>query len=325
MATFTANSVVRAQLADLYSMLFHEDVEVLNYSKSKDAYTKLRYTDPTLTKTLEMNGLIKSSELGSVYGTVNSIIYAENGTKKYTINGSWDISSLYNTEKYGQGASGFSNFIFSENDLIKGSKFNDNLSIGRSGNDKYFGDAGNDFILTSTDFKSTVDGGTGNDYIMSAGINDLLTGGKGADIFALIDVATIKDFKHREGDNIIFYLAEGATKSAGFWDLGMNISEEYSGSFQTFKENIAVGKGIKAAQDSDDLFAYDLSSGNFYSDFDGIGGNPANLWFTLINKPRLTAKQLADDVLYFYEAERDTFAGENYWLTNFVADNFTVI
>jgi Ca2+-binding RTX toxin-like protein len=105
------------------------------------------------------------------------------------------------------------------NDLIRGNDGRDILDAG-GGVDKVFGGSGNDVIFSGTgqfdeNFeleRSISDGGSGNDVIF-ARFDAILTGGSGADIFALgnpfgtldnLGGLTVKDFRPGTDDLVIF-------------------------------------------------------------------------------------------------------------------------
>ncbi len=116
-------------------------------------------------------------------------------------------------------------FIFGDggNDLILGGTGNDTLDgwtgndtlNGESGNDLLMGFSGNDVLLGGTG-SDTLMGESGNDFLNGYGGTfgefDVLSGGTGADLFALGDAvnlfyqgsgyATITDFNFLEGDKI---------------------------------------------------------------------------------------------------------------------------
>jgi Ca2+-binding RTX toxin-like protein len=133
------------------------------------------------------------------------------------------------------------------------------------GNDTLNGNSGGDTLI----------GGVGNDTLNSGLGNDTLTGGADRDWFEFHsapngDVDTITDFNwYFETDNIrISRDAFGGGLQLG----GLR------------PEQLRLGT---AAQDADDRFIYDQSTGALFFDADGVGGQDQVHFVTLASQPLL--------------------------------------
>lgn len=94
-------------------------------------------------------------------GTVEKIVFFNSlGDETITVTGKYNAAEIAGTVN----AESIFFSLFDGKDVVTGSKFDDNLTIGERGNDKIFGKGGDDDI----------DGGRGN---------DILSGGSGADEF----------------------------------------------------------------------------------------------------------------------------------------------
>jgi Ca2+-binding RTX toxin-like protein len=140
-------------------------------------------------------------------------------------------------------------------DYLHGDNGNDTLQ-GSYGDDWLAGDGGNDWLI----------GGQGNDFLVGGMISqnteyDFLTGGSGADTFALgfagydsyqnfgaFDYAVIEDFKWQEGDKIM------VSKSISNYTLVKSVNVEGSSALDTliYRSN---GSLMAVVQDTTNVFA----------------------------------------------------------------------
>jgi Ca2+-binding RTX toxin-like protein len=173
----------------------------------------------SLTVDLSLNSLTANNVpgLGSLSFTVQNFINVTGTTQADSIIGDFKDNILdgWGGDDYVFGGGG--------NDTIYGWTGNDYLD-GWTGNDTIFGEAGNDTLL-GYDGSDILLGGSGSDsvfgengndilygYGFTAGEFDVLSGGAGADLFALGDASalyyqgsgygTITDFNFAEGDKI---------------------------------------------------------------------------------------------------------------------------
>jgi Ca2+-binding RTX toxin-like protein len=153
------------------------------------------------------------------------------------------------------------------NDYLDGGTGNDKL-YGEAGNDTLLGSDGNDSLYGGTGTDS-LNGGAGNDFLNGGGSSynsseyDTLTGGGGADRFALGDssgsfylgagYATITDFQWSEGDKIQIY------GSSSNYTLDKN--SNWSGSSALDTAIYKNGDLIAVVQDSTNVYLnYDFIS-----------------------------------------------------------------
>lgn len=184
---------------------------------------------------------------------------------------------------------------FAGNDVFVGSAENDYFvfAAGR-GNDKFFGNGGNDYLQTNTGKKGTASGGDGDDFIVGNGVGDTLSGGSGNDVFRILSTGQKEVITDFDKSADILEVALSAKQAALASSLIMDASGAYA---QPSASQIAVGSGYKSAKDADDLFAYDLKTGNLYFDKDGIGGTKAVQLATFKDKPQFSADDFAGGCL----------------------------
>lgn len=121
--------------------------------------------------TEDYSGQFTYDAQGNPQGTINSIVAGINGQTALSISGLNLSTQTISTYALSGDAQGLWAFMFSGNDVIKGSGLNDAL-FGCAGNDRLFGGAGDDSLL----------GQDGNDYLVGGAGADTLTGGAGADV-----------------------------------------------------------------------------------------------------------------------------------------------
>jgi len=121
--------------------------------------------------TEDYSGQFTYDAQGTPQGTINSIVAGIIGQTALSISGLKLSTQTISTYALNGDAQGLWVFMFSGNDVIKGSVLNDAL-FGCAGNDRLFGRAGDDSLL----------GQDGNDYLVGGAGADVLTGGAGADV-----------------------------------------------------------------------------------------------------------------------------------------------
>lgn len=165
-------------------------------------------------------------------GTLTSTNYYEFGNKIYEISGGSYSAMIIKSYIDNAGSmSHLFDYVFSGNDILKGSSQND-LINGYKGNDKIYGNNGIDKL----------NGGAGNDTLIGGLGKDVLTGGTGADKFdfnyvresgvsnAVMDVIT--DFKHGEIDKIDLHDLDANSVSSGNQDFKFIGSAAFSSAGQ---------------------------------------------------------------------------------------------
>ena len=161
----------------------------------------------------------------------------------------------------------------------------DDILDGGAGNDTLYGDAGN--IATNivvSGGNDTLNGGAGDDWLYSGYGNDMLTGGKGSDLFVFdtlpnsagTNVDTITDFSHGQ-DKIA--LVPGI----------FNVNND--GNFLLAPDDFAVVTGATAFPDVHVI--YNSDTGELWYDADGAGPDqPALQIAVLIGHPTLTSSDI---------------------------------
>ena len=142
------------------------------------------------------------------------------------------------------------------NDSLIGFDGNDSL-IGNLGNDTLIGDEGSD-LLFGGEGTDSLNGGAGHDMLMGGLGNDILTGGSGNDIFQFNNAG--------EGVDVITDFLVKADKvqiSASGFGGGL-----VAGAALT-ADQFVMGS---SAQDANDRFIYNKTTGALFFDADGLGG-----------------------------------------------------
>jgi len=244
-------------------------------------------------------------------GSVTKLTYMKDGLQYFTVTGKFDallLSNALDNAYYQDDITVLQEFLYSGNDTFNGSSGNDYLNVDGGGTDKILAGAGNEIVSASIDAKSSIDGGSGNDFISTYGNSDTISGGLGNDIFSLSAAnpqkALIKDFQFG-ADRVQFYISPASSIIPKLFD-GSEFGDSW---LEFYAKQIAVGKGVKSALDSDDILAYDTSTGMLYLDEDGVGGSAGIALVQFYNKPTLTAQQLADNVLYVKVVGSQTLTG----------------
>lgn len=147
---------------------------------------------------------------------------------------------------------------------------------GRGGDDFIRGDAGDDNLLGQFG-DDIIDGGLGNDQIIGGQGVDRLTGGSGSDVFMFQSP--------KEGGDVITDFTSGEDT---FKIKAVNFKSGLrQGSLSD--DRFVLGN---VANDADDRFLYDQSTGQFFFDSDGSGDISPILLATLSNRPNLTAQDI---------------------------------
>lgn len=219
-------------------------------------------------------------------GTASKLDFHVNYAKYYSLTGSFDYLGFWGLN---------ANDPFAGADVFAGSDQNDYFVFaGGTGNDKYFGNGGNDYLQTNTGGKGVASGGAGDDFLVGSGKGDTLTGGAGNDVFKMLATGQKEIITDFDSGGDLLEIAVGVKLTAVTAVLG----EDASGAFlRPVAGQIAVGSGYKSARDADDLFVCDLKTGNLYFDKDGQGGAKAVQLANLKTKPQLSAGELAACVI----------------------------
>lgn len=281
-----------AILTAYYDFNSYDDLHTFTGTYISTTSTLINLYNPDNTQRVEYRGTFKYNYGYLSSGTVKSATVYDNGIKHFMVTGSYDAPTLshYTHQK----DSVFLNYVFSGNDTFNGSSGDDWFTSIGGGNDVINGNGGNDYIDTNMDCTCKVNGGTGKDYIASLGNKDSLTGGKQADLFNVYDQCQtiITDFSIKDGDKLMY-----SDRLNSDFCKSLILNDGRYGFYQLHAYQIAIGKGVKTALDSDDLFAYDSSTGKLYTDFNGPGGVAGKEFVTFSNKPKFTAEQLANEVI----------------------------
>lgn len=219
-------------------------------------------------------------------GTASKLDFHVNYSKYYSLSGSFDYLGFWGLN---------ANSPFAGADVFAGSDENDYFAFaGGTGNDKYFGNGGNDYLQTNTGGKGVANGGAGDDFLVGGGKGDTLTGGAGSDIFKLLATGQKEIITDFDSSVDLLEVAISPKLAAVTAELGEDASGAY---LRPVAGQIAVGSGYKRAKDADDLFVFDLKTGNLYFDKDGQGGAKAVQLASLKTKPQLSADDLAACVI----------------------------
>jgi Ca2+-binding RTX toxin-like protein len=142
------------------------------------------------------------------------------------------------------------------------------------GSNTLLGEEGND-SLVGAQWEDVLNGGAGDDTLNGRDFDDTLTGGTGSDSF-VFDLRP-DDFGFNE--DVITDFASGVDRlridARAMPELGA------SGTLASGDPRFHAAAGATAAHDGDDRLVYDTSSGRFFFDSDGIGGEAARLLATL--------------------------------------------
>lgn len=275
------------------------------YSDSSIEFT-LYLEDADIYLTYAMTGDFYYSG-GRWSGTVTKFEFYVNYAKYYSFTGKHDLASVNGLYVLQEPYAG--------DDIFVGSDENDYFVFDNAGTDKFFGNDGNDYISTNAGKKGAANGGAGNDFIIANGKGETLTGGDGSDTFKIFggnQKQIITDFDQSAD---LVELALTTTQAKMSADL---YAEDELPYLKPYASQIAVGSGYKSAKDADDLFAYDLKTGNLYFDKDGAGGTKAVQIANFKDKIQFTADELASGCLIIsivgsqdYSGTADDFLSDN--------------
>lgn len=153
----------------------------------------------------------------------------------------------------------------------------DNLMSGNPFRNRLFGEAGNDRLIAGAG-KDILDGGNGNDRLEGNQGRDQLTGKKGKDTFVLTNARrnsldNIRDF--RSVDDTIAIVRSGFSRTLRLGKIRAN-------QFQLGTQ----------AEDVNDRFVYNRSSGVLFFDADGLGGIGQVQVARLANKASLSRSDI---------------------------------
>lgn len=163
--------------------------------------SQIRIQDPI--RTMDYYGSFSYGNY-SVYGTLTGGAYWEFGTPQWSVSGaSVDASAMFYSIQSGDGISA-QNLALAGSDVLQGSSGGDVL-YGGAGSDVLYGNGGNDTIWGGTwpllpdTTIDQLEGGDGNDILIGSG-NDVLKGGAGTDIFAVVGPGhyAIQDFSAQD-------------------------------------------------------------------------------------------------------------------------------
>lgn len=209
----------------------------------------------------------------TVYGgNQNDSLFGEDGND--TLYGG--LNPTYSGDDFLSGGNG--------DDTLYGGAGNDTL-YGDSGSDRVYGEAGNDY-LSGGYGNDTLSGGDGNDTIVGGYGNDTLTSGLGSNKFKFNNrfegTDTITDFSSYNDD---IQLVQS----------GFQVQSFSGGSFNLSTGTIAASQfrlGSRA-QDTNDYFVYNQSTGALYFDRDGSRSGAQIQIATLSNRASLSASDIA--------------------------------
>lgn len=277
MAKIQLGGFEKSSGASFGELLSEELDAVLDYDREQatSSYLKL-WDDANNVMRFDGNSLqykyVKGEIFGITSGTITGFMVKAEGNLIVTATGlsltGKQISSAIDSGSIQK----FFSTIFSGNDQISGTKYNDDFwggagndtLRGLGGSDILSGDAGNDYLEGGAG-QDTLNGGAGNDKIYGGQGRDDLTGGAGADLFIFKTVSesrgagrdTIFDFDAAGGDRIDLTAIDANAAVAGDHAFTFIGAKEFSG-------NAGELRYVKGSSDS---YVYGDLDGDKKADF----------------------------------------------------------
>ena len=237
---------------------------------------------------LEFIGKFKLDDSGNIVsGKINKINVHASGFS-YSISTSLNYNDLIAMSDFD-----LSDFIYSGNNTITGTAGNDFVLINGAGKDKISLGSGKDFFWGVD--SATIDLGSGDDFVVLSNFSNVKLG-TGSDIVRVstldVESKVIKDFSSTED---IIEISQSFFSDMQlqefYWDGESNFLE-------FFESQVRVGQNSHLSLRADQFLAYDMKSGKIYFDEDGGGQGVAPVLIAILaNKPNITPKMLADDIV----------------------------
>lgn len=172
-------------------------------------------------------------------------------------------------------------------DVLRGGRDDDRL-WGNGSADVLEGELGNDTLAGGSGSDRLV-GGDGNDRLVAEDGQDTLIGGRGADVIVLsADGARDEVYYERSGhggDRIIGF-------EAGIDVVDLSFLLRANGFVPLPPERVVIGPDPQDPTGAGVFVSYDTTDGRLFVDYDGEGGDAAELIATFVGRPALSAADL---------------------------------
>jgi Ca2+-binding RTX toxin-like protein len=155
------------------------------------------------------------------------------------------------------------------NDIVQGNILEDTI-LGGSGNDTLNGNNGND-LLNGGSGNDTLMGGNGDDAILGIGGNDTLVGGMGND--TLTGGSSQDFFRFNSPTENVDRITDFNVVDDSIVISGVGFGGGLMGGMPLTSSQFRSGAGVTTAENTNQRFIYNTTTGALFFDSDGSGSN----------------------------------------------------